>query len=415
MALRIRRGTDAQRTGKVFETGEIVWTTDGQQLWVGDGITAGGKPVVSDKVAGYGLTYNAISKELEVSGINTDDVAEGVNRLYHTTERSVDAVGAALVAGNSTNIGITFTYSNTEDDANKINATVTYPVDSIGLTELVQDTTPELGGDLGLNGNDISGSGNINITGDIDATGDLSVNSLTTTSNIESNATITASRLILNKSLATSGITIETETGGDTDFDVFSVSSFHNDTLPSSMLFSRARGTKASPTTLLNNDFIFSLGFIGRTTNGTTGVSGFIAGSVDGTVGDGLLPGKISIRTTNSVGVPLVGLEVDSSQRTTFSGQTRFTDGTAGAPSIAFSTDGSIDTGFFHPGNGIVCVSTDGTERVRVDNDGMRVAGFIKVANVNGTLPASPEAGMIVLDGTIFRGYNGTGWVPLSA
>ena len=415
MALRIRRGTDAQRTGRVFETGEIVWTTDGQQLWVGDGITAGGKPVVSDKVAGYGLTYNAISKELEVSGLTTDDVVQGTNNKYHSSELAVDAVGAALVAGNSTNIGITFTYSNTEDDANKINATVTYPVDSIGLTELVQDTTPALGGDLDLNTNDITGTGNINITGGIDITGDINAASITTTGNVESDATINGSRLILNKSIGTSGITIETETGGDTDFDVFSISSFHNDTLPTGMLFSRARGTKASPVALNSNDFIFSLGFLGRTTNGTTGVGGFISGSVDGTVGAGILPGKVAIRTTNTSGVLSVGLEVDSSQRTLFRGQARFTDGTASAPSIAFTTDTDVDTGLFHPSNGVVCVSTDGTERVRVDNDGMRVAGFIKVANVNGTLPASPEAGMIVLDGTIFRGYTGSGWVPLSA
>ena len=38
------------------------------------------------------------------------------------------------------------------------------------LTTVEQDTSPNLGGDLILNGNDISGAGDISITGNIDAT-----------------------------------------------------------------------------------------------------------------------------------------------------------------------------------------------------------------------------------------------------
>ena len=43
MALRIRRGTDAERQTVTFASGEIVYTTDTQALYVGDGTTAGGK------------------------------------------------------------------------------------------------------------------------------------------------------------------------------------------------------------------------------------------------------------------------------------------------------------------------------------------------------------------------------------
>lgn len=38
------------------------------------------------------------------------------------------------------------------------------------FSNLVQDTSPELGGDLDVNGNDITGTGNINVTGVITAT-----------------------------------------------------------------------------------------------------------------------------------------------------------------------------------------------------------------------------------------------------
>jgi len=44
------------------------------------------------------------------------------------------------------------------------------------LSNIVEDTTPQLGGDLDLNGNDITGTGNISITGEIEA--DIHIGSL---------------------------------------------------------------------------------------------------------------------------------------------------------------------------------------------------------------------------------------------
>lgn len=42
MTLRLRRGTDAERGSVVFAEGELVYTTDTKELYVGDGTTAGG-------------------------------------------------------------------------------------------------------------------------------------------------------------------------------------------------------------------------------------------------------------------------------------------------------------------------------------------------------------------------------------
>ena len=50
------------------------------------------------------------------------------------------------------------------------------------LTDVVQDGSPQLGG-LDLNGNDITGTGNINITGGVTMSGNLTVNGTTTTIN----------------------------------------------------------------------------------------------------------------------------------------------------------------------------------------------------------------------------------------
>jgi hypothetical protein len=48
---------------------------------------------------------------------------------------------------------------------------VAYQINSsaAGLSNIVEDTTPQLGGDLNLNSNDITGTGNISITGEIEA------------------------------------------------------------------------------------------------------------------------------------------------------------------------------------------------------------------------------------------------------
>lgn len=41
------------------------------------------------------------------------------------------------------------------------------------LSNVVEDTTPQLGGDLDLNSNNVTGTGNINITGSITATSNV--------------------------------------------------------------------------------------------------------------------------------------------------------------------------------------------------------------------------------------------------
>tara|TARA_E500000178_G_scaffold349175_1_gene405645 strand:- start:1537 stop:2841 length:1305 start_codon:yes stop_codon:yes gene_type:complete len=90
MALRLRRGTNAERLTVTPDSGEIIYVTDTKKLYVGDGATVGGNLV---------------------SGVN----------------------------------------------------------------DIIDDVTPQLGGNLDLNGNNITGNGNINITGTINATGSINL------------------------------------------------------------------------------------------------------------------------------------------------------------------------------------------------------------------------------------------------
>jgi len=103
MPLQIRRGTEAERTAMTLPlaAGELLFVTNTERLYVGNGSTLGGVPIT-----GY------------------------------TNEDAQDAVGSALVAGNATNGNITFTYGSTQDTANRINAAVNLSnyVGTIGAT-----------------------------------------------------------------------------------------------------------------------------------------------------------------------------------------------------------------------------------------------------------------------------------------
>jgi hypothetical protein len=51
--IQIRRGVEAQRASITPDTGELLFTTDNKQLFVGDGTTAGGLLVGGGTLVGY--------------------------------------------------------------------------------------------------------------------------------------------------------------------------------------------------------------------------------------------------------------------------------------------------------------------------------------------------------------------------
>ena len=83
MALRLRRGTDLERIGVVFEEGELVYSTDTKRLFVGDGVTAGGIPVadlISDMSPQLGASLDLNTHSIVGFGninVNGDITATG--------------------------------------------------------------------------------------------------------------------------------------------------------------------------------------------------------------------------------------------------------------------------------------------------------------------------------------------------
>lgn len=120
MPLQIRRGTEAERQvlASPPQMGEMIWITDDQKLYIGDGAT--------------------LLKDLTpITGFNAEDAE--------------DAIGAMLGTA-STHQGISFNYN---DAAGTLDATVS-------LDQLRQN--------VDMNSFDITGNGNVNITGNVTAT-----------------------------------------------------------------------------------------------------------------------------------------------------------------------------------------------------------------------------------------------------
>lgn len=424
MALQIRRGTDAQRQLQRFEAGELIYTTDYKDLFVGDGSSnLGGIRIAPVK------SVNGIEGSLADGAVTltTDQVDEGSTNLYYNSQQARIDAGAALTGGNVGNTGITFTYHSNTDT---ITAVVT-----AGGYELPTAAPTELGGvKISQGGLQIDGAGLLSVITPVssgvaghlsyytgtNAVGDAGTGLKWSTTNLNFPAQggeftvdglCNLRRVVVKDDLEFGGLYIATQNNGDGDYDLLTLYSSHAETTPSAMRMFRTRGTVASPAAVNSTDNLFDMQFVGSTGAGA-GIAAQIRAKVAGTVSAGVVPGSIILSTADATGTLVDSITVKATD-VTFATRATFPDGTAGDPSIAFTTDGGIDTGFSHPGDGIIVVSSNATEVARFDGGGIRSSGFIKVADVAGTLPSPAEAGMIVLDGSTFKGYNGSTWVTL--
>ena len=128
---------------------------------------------------GFGTAFNWFTNASTRAMVLTLSGNLGINSTSPSDRLSVG--GDASITGNLNVIGSNKTITGqkfvkvggTSAEFLKADGTVdssTYMLVGAALTTVEQDTSPNLGGDLTLNGNDISGIGDISITGDIDAT-----------------------------------------------------------------------------------------------------------------------------------------------------------------------------------------------------------------------------------------------------
>jgi len=195
MALQIRRGTAAERTGITPAAGELLYTTDTKLVYVGDGTTAGGN-IISGGGGG-------------------------------------------------------------------------------GITDIVNDTTPQLGGNLDSNGFQIVSTNNTNLPILADGTGSVILGS---------SVTVGSNALGINGNLTI--VSNVSQSAG------FTYAQHHATADAGNFQFFRTRGTGTAPTAIQNGDDIIDMTFLGH--DGTTAfTAAAMTVSIDGTVTTGRVPGRI--------------------------------------------------------------------------------------------------------------------------
>ena len=155
---------------------------------LGGNLDVNGNSIVSVSNGDINLTPNGTG--LVKVGTNLQIQAQGDLRLADGDSSNYVALQApSTVASN-----VTFTLPSADGTANQVLKTdgsgaLSFTTISSGITDVVQDTTPQLGGNLDVNGNSIVSASNGNITlapngtGKVVISGDLQVDGTTTTIN----------------------------------------------------------------------------------------------------------------------------------------------------------------------------------------------------------------------------------------
>lgn len=286
MALRLRRGTDAERLTITPIEGELIYTTDLQELWIGDGTTVGGNkvsgivPQFLNDLNNVDAASPEIGQVLKWNGSNWTASADANNGVVENTSYKINITGA-----NSSTI--------VNSDTNTFAGT--FVGDGSGLTNL-----PE-----GI----VEGSNyRINIVGDDSS---IIVNSNNREASfdktsISSNLTIGDENNFLKKE-----IFIDTQRAFEKNDTVI-----NNNNLGMLTSIRASRGSILNPSIVNNEDILYTLSNLGwdSVKHQLSSVVSFL---VDGNASENVVPGRIALFTADTSGVINTnsGVHITSSQR----------------------------------------------------------------------------------------------------
>lgn len=499
MPLQLRRGTSTDIAGFVPAEGELIYNTETGAISVGNGEVAGGRAVVNitpQEIAQYtanalvdgahsGITYELVDGVInsvvvpdlsnyagtieadafkgtlvgDDSTILVDGLANKIN-LNGTVKDNVapDATGAYdlgtdgarfrdLYTSGSVHIG---SAAITNPSAGIVNLPAGSTVNGVligtgsggaGIASVVEDTSPQLGGDLDLNSSDITGTGNINISGGVTATtintslgSDLGLNSndITGTGNINITGTVTATTLsgdhtgtlqgTLSGYLDMGGYGIQGQGQMSVTSDSSSLRAFTglrgtDSNFPFTMHFRRSKGTTASPTAVTSQEQISALiseGYDGTAYQQATG----IVSRAVGTVSTGVVPGQIEFYTSDFVGTSTRRLSIDQNgliaatanfriDSNTYSAVAPFAvrqfHGTADSNNITFSRARGTSLSPTTVQNGddlcdLVFSAYDGSTYIGGGGVSMYVSGAVSTGSVPTNLTLSVNTGSSVVE-----------------
>jgi len=334
MALRLRRGTDAERLLITPVEGELIYTTDTKKLYAGDGSTAGGNIVTGSGGGGGSATLDGLT-DTDLTGASNSDVL-----TYNSSTskwESVAVPGVGIITLNTLNDvntagtttadllqydGVHFVPKSIQEvilDDTIVNSMIADA--SIGTLQLAPGNTYD-GAHLGSFDGDLKGSV-------FAEDSSIMVDSLSgvISGNVDNNIT-NSTELTLSGTDA--GISITSGQNADDSFSLFDIKVSKDGDVGSSIVFSKSRGTPAAPTALQDADEIMGINYFGYDSDNSPAVAAVIQVAVNGTVGSGAVPGSILLATANAAGTPTPALLVDSSQATNFQGAATFANMTTG-------------------------------------------------------------------------------------
>ena len=376
MPLQIRRGTNAQRQAmtQALAQGELLYVTDDQRLYIGNGSTLGGIQITgytnedaqdaaaqlfangaphtgitfsyNDAGAGITAVVDLLNNTGTIGGVFKGNVvAEDSTLLIDAASGQIVGPVFANVTGNVTgnltgnassatatstlNItdtnGLTTVYYPTFVENRTTNQIVRADVDLSYRTDSNTLTVPNIAGNLtgtvtgnstGFHTGDIKGSvfaddSSLMVDGIIgQVVGNIN-NAQTTTQTIFG-ATIELSGV--NNNGVRAGIQIDTDGTGEDAYSLFAISGRNDSQFGQSIVFERGRGTHAVPAGLQNGDDVSELVWLGLNNVATTKLVAAIRVSVSGAV-TANVPGKIAIGTVDAgSGDFKSGLSIDSIQ-----------------------------------------------------------------------------------------------------
>ena len=465
MALRLRRGTDAERLLVTPIEGELVYTTDTKKIFVGDGSTIGGtdvaglNSVVADTSPQLGGNLDINSKNITGIGNITIDgtitapqfegniLADDSTLVFNSATQKLaivdlDISGDIDLTESTNKLDIYSNHASTSSSIvlNRSKGTKAAP------TALIDNDNIFSVNFVGHDGSNYVGGSSI--VSDVDGT----VSSATVPSDLSFNVTGTSGSQITPLKISSSGIVTFSVNDVNVERNL-RLDSVGNSSNSRAIQRYRSRGNLATPLANNQNDQVYEdryYAYDGSAYKLVARTQGMVGASA---VSPGIMSGRYRIRVTDSAGVEQTLVDVRGydnrvrvygdfnvpSAKSTFGDIELFQNkitATASNQDLEISTSGTGDVvvsgglradGIKLEGNTLKTVDSNAPLELSASGTGIVSATNLTAVNymqlpvyannaARDSAVASPNAGMMVFNttGTKFQGYTGATWVDLN-
>lgn len=320
MALRIRRGTDAERQTITPLAGELIYSTDTKTLHIGDGTTAGGTLVGPD--SGYIAevsddTSPQLGGDLDLNGnnitgtgninINGTITATGNINLGDGVEDNVivgGVIASDLTPSGFYDLGDPTKRWNTVW-ANSIDVSTTITAGDVNADLIADDSTVVFNSSTGILSGTFNGTVDGELTGSVFA--DDSRLLVDGVNGVIPGPVITGAISAAERIFTTISTDSNTDGGSSANF-----TRIFDDANAAVVNISKSRGTIGAQTAVQAGDQIGLVRFVGYDGSDVYGCAAIIGSAdPDGTVSTGVIPGKLEFQTYSNAGTPITRAEID--------------------------------------------------------------------------------------------------------